>query len=527
MKHQAISPRLRFRSSLLKCCVAATWLFLSVYGLAAQDINEREDLSDALNIAKQSLVFPTDNTSVPLDDPAFGTVSLKNHIGGCVGVSQGDVLELVTIDDEDDNKFILRRLLKPETDADIPGESHTMPCRLNDWLHHSWTGQQGQRDDDGIEQGFDDHCTDGANCPSNCELYYTKAPNASNPAQPDMLGQFWFPSAHPGIGLYDTRLMEQLLSVEESVAIEVTPSGTVSPGVPAYLFTGSSLPIVHGYRKPSVNGTDPDTNITKRSHFSLVFDYTKVPTDYDYMYKVGASYYIRSLELWFQLRSYGPSPACSVANIPSANPDLTPYSGSTLITMKVGYSTTPTGTVQYVTCTQETPSGSNSDANEANEWLWNERKSWGSQYGFAGLGEFHLDTDGFLFFEFKENSLWQNTWGTAADLGGLQFYSIKLRNRTSPAEYCEAVYPIDGQFCIDEMTGELVYYHGVSATCPCSSCYRQRVVCIDFCDPQFGDRKVDNVIAASARTFEDTWEYDPDAIGAWSRWFHQQIFAEC
>lgn len=464
------------------------------------EYQERQDLVTELN-TKLALIQTTSTS----ETVSLNGTELKGIDGTCTEYTSSDHLQLIA---DGNNVKILLQWEDDQRELDVPIESHPLVCDLNSWLGHAGLG--GVRYDTANSRGFESACSvdvatqkyfmiDG-------EDYSGMAGGLLTPwggFRDDRYGVIMNPNETEG-------------AIRGQQLVRVSRRGIVwgSSSMPIEDVEIRTRPVWIGKRTEAViNEENVVLTEIRHAHNVLQFDYRYYdqstnpnpyidPDNQNEVYPpvlgLPKEYYVvadndiakadklDSVVIEFRMNAYA-SPGCTEPQHPKPYP---PSENKASITMTAYYRNNNVPDT-WIRTWQWNEIG-DPDANNDNLWNAYVQNNWSL---FTGIANFDIDQDGDLLFKMKKDG----------DIEKI-FYVVKLRSRKVPSEQCELVFPKNGSFRLDNMTGEVMYDLGSTS---------EKVLCLDFCNPLAGDLMVANVISASAQTFASSWTYDEAEHGTW------------
>ncbi len=470
--------------------------------LGQTEYGKRQTLVSDLNTGLAPIAGETSSSElVSLDG-----ISLKGLDGNCITYTTSDNIELIR---EGDNVRVRLVLEDDQRELDIPVKSHRLVCDLNDWLHHAGAG--GWMVDTANSRGFEWACDQTAPVSATSQKYFMVDGEAYSSFQGGLILPWGgFRDDKYGV-LLNPGEIEGVIRGQQLA--QVTRRGIAfAPGTTTSTVITRTRPVWIGKRRDEIiNSQNVVITEVRHAHNVLQFDYRyydqsvnpNPPADVGINLNepdedASKTYYVvadedmskpnklDSIVLIFQINGYG-TPACTSPSYPAPH---APGLNKSSIIMTAHYN----GGSQWIKKFEWTATG-DPDAN--NDALW-AKYNWEFLNSFAS---FDIDQDGDLLFTMNGSD--GSPMSTDADK---TFYIVKLRSRKVPEERCEQVFPKNGTFRLDDMTGDIMYdYSGVS----------EKLLCLDFCATLSGDLAVANVISASAQTLSSTWNYDEADHGEW------------
>ena len=462
--------------------------------LGQTEYGKRETLVSNLN----TQLAPIANETSSSETVSLDGISLMNLDGTCTTYGSGDYLELIR---EGQNVRVRFELEDDQRELDIPLKSHRIVCDLNDWLHHA--GKAGARTDTANSRGYELACDQTPPVSATSQKYFMI--DGESYSTDDFEGGLdipWggFRNDYYGV-VMDPGETEGVI-IGRQLA-QVSRRGIAWAGVND-VHTRTRPVWIGKRRDETINGQDVVITELRHAHNVLEFDYRYYDQSvnpnpnattgivYPPTIDPSAEFYVVSDEdmakpnkldsivLIFRINGYS-TPACSEPSYPKPH-TVAENKASIVMTAHYDGGSTWERTFKWETV-------GDPDAN--NDGLWG-MYNWDA---FTGIASFDIDQDGDLLFTMKDDADVEKT-----------FYIIKLRSRKVPSEQCEQVFPKNGTFRLDDMTGNIMYdYAGVS----------EKLLCLDFCQTLSGDIAVANVISASAQTLGAVWSYDEDSHGQW------------
>lgn len=497
------------------------WLFVIVFVvvysnsavLSANPVTEREkreslatSLTNAMEIARNGTVN---------DPPVIATIpeglTFRSYTGEC-----HELVEVAfKLVDEASELVRLTVTLRGEADMDIPAYSHRLVCDLNYFLGHTFFGNYRQNwnvDEEG-EIVFIDDANMEANCASNATQKFwmidgNQTYSGSGLKLLNAIAGYWWKPTEA----YSGRLVRIR---DDSQGCILIPAYELAGTIPGWSFMASGNPDkVWIARREQA---DPDRIVLHRAHVKLNFNYAYydgIPSCDEYAYVdafndaminvnsdpnfIPYSKRLATLEMIARMQEY-PSNQCPQGGSAS----ITSHPDHAELVFNITY-TDIGGNPTTVTCTQVFDQhGTDVDAN--NQDLWN-RMQW---YQGRLWGEFGIDPNGVVYFE-------TTTQCSGSTTEPVRMGLIKVRNRAVPPDYCELILTAGGEFCVDDITGEILYMNAGATTCTAQSPLAERIFCFSFCETISGFNTYDNVLGASAQTFRGKWQYDPADHGTWN-----------
>jgi len=456
----------------------------------AAEMTLRRNLATALNQAMANVP-----ATVPIN--SIGLIRLANIYSGCDTLNNLDAADdEVQLVSAGSGMFTLQVLRKPASTMTIAPDSHEMVCDLNGWLWFAW-GTHLYVDTIGAEGK--DSARVGVACLGSTTQQYFMGSMGARPAYTDSV--IWTQqlewSGRDGAGKSytvggDNNVVDNSGAVVSSfLSNNLWSFPTRSPI--AYIGT------FYDDATPTLN----DTAIVKLAQGIIDFHSPQWPSVAANGYPDGAPRRVLtriSINAHTQKYSSDCSDSYDFGGGPAPDP-----SGAG-VTLSLEYKDlSGTDTIQHTIdpfCAHSIVLGT---PDETNDSLW---KFFGWENHVSWLwGRFDIDSLGYLVFRTMSNADCQTP-----DV----FRIMRLRSPAVPAEYCSITLPTGGTFCVDDMTGEIVY-----RTVDCDNGTTYRIPCLEFCEKISGYRTVEGVLAASAVRLSDDWSAEnasflkPKVLDTW------------
>ncbi len=443
-----------------------------------QSISGRRNLAIALNSAMGSLgALPV---TVPIN--SFGPIRISNIYSGCDTVNNtnaaDDEVQLIG----HGTYFTLSVQKKAASTMTIASESHPVVCDLNGWLWYTW-GVKIYENAIGIPAygRIGEDCDDVGNP----QQYYM--------GSIDPLTLTAYTSANDSILYHQVEWFGQADDGAAKPYNIVDNAGSPQLGVLSNDLFRFPIrnPIVYiGSYLPGTPGPK-DTGIAKIAHAKIEFqNYHGADIDAN-GYPDGAARRVLT-EISIEANTEEYDTDCSDAYDFGSGPEPDPGGAGVRLSLKwMNYSTGLVETENNF-CSHDILLGT---PNETNDSLWN-YFHWTNHV--SGMwGKFDIDSLGYLVFQL---------FGPPSSCTRMDTFRImRLRSPDTPPEYCDVSLPINGMFCVDDMTGELIYRVPQTGTPTCSTGTVYKIPCLEFCEKISGYRTIDGVLASSAVKLNDDW----------------------
>lgn len=449
------------------------------------DYSIRQSFVIALQQGKNTIKDLSQGSSifVPITNSTHDAMKLIDFDGSCKTLINDDV-KFFRANDDYITLQVRRRY--PTNDLDVLSNSDEMVCYLNGWLMFAW-GSHVHKDSLGGEKGK--HKI-GERCKNNNQKYYMGKADISNQIDNAL---------HEMLDAYNLEWLgdnDKSYSIMKNNGSSVTVNGNDLFNFPRQ---NSSSNYIHyiGTYKPGINGPQ-DTGLAKVAYSYIEFKnyYTDFRLDVQSNgFPDGESKKIlSSIEISAHTAKYAND--CSITgtgyNLGTGKPIPEMYAGMDMVITYIDYNQTPP---QELTATCAFDFQDISDIDNANDTLWKYFSSADPSVWYNGdyplmdkWARFDIDKYGYIKFYI---------YGTQCSLND-SFRVMRVRNRETPAEYCEVTLPKEGSFSVDNMTGEIIYTDNNNVI--------YSIPCLEFCKKISGYRTVDGVIASSAVRLSDVWD---------------------
>lgn len=386
----------------------------------------------------------------------------------------------------DGELITLKVLRRPSTNnMDVLPGSHRLICRLNGWLLFSWGYYEYN---DFIGEGVEKHEI-GVSCKTAVQNFFMgKAPLNSNGKIKEALqsnSHEWLSESTADDNTYEIFKYDGTPVSNNNGDM----NGTELFNCPRQDATTGDVHYIGKYKDGETEYRD--TGLAKIAYSYIEFkDYENFRNDVqnDQNLLDPQKQILTSIEISAHTEQY--SNDCSFAN-PGYNLQAPPMPQNTAgVSLKITYLDANNISKSLITSYNipQTIQNNQSNPNIANETLWNFFSFSDNTPQISHWVHFDVDHNGYL--KLYLHRLNENLSDS--------FLVFRIRNRATPAEYCEVKLPKGGSFSVDNMTGEIIYTDGANIV--------YSIPCLEFCKKISGYRTVDGVLASSAVKLNDAWD---------------------
>ncbi|MBS1914303.1 MAG: hypothetical protein JST22_20100 [Bacteroidetes bacterium] len=469
-----ISRMCPFRLLLLALVVPA----LGLHSVYAQDTYaERATIVTKLNTKLGLLRAPGATGPEVLNSADIGNLNLRGVFGSCLTVSDDPIITL-GLNPGTTPTVTMRIVTGPSGGRmQIPLNSHRMVCDLEDaWLRRSW----GLTFNDVIGDPVTGYVI-GSGSPCLVSGHFQQAyfMDVLSNISGGSVAQRTRDSIWDRVAEWSIHHNSYTVDQDATLAKLVLSGLAIFPRVDASMFPGEdNLPFI----VQRETGLTRDIGHAKLAYAKVIFRKEQL---------ANLDSVVKSVEIEARIRQYPPT-FCGVQSSPGIlAPD--PDSAYVRITFWIRIHPSDADSTPFYVWKKFATSSPAQD----NIDLWSFFSS-DAQWQLDKMCEFNIDTDGYLYFEAKEESA--HHLGTTTG----KYRIMRLRFPDIPATYCDYTFNLANEFALDAMTGT-IYTTPVGSTDPTQY---ETVPCLDFCKLLSGYRTMTNVIAASAQRFGNTWPYD-------------------
>lgn len=453
--------------SLLIFCISSSIGQMSDYQMRQQLVSA---LQMQLDVAENGIPV-NDSTIVNFSNFSHEALRFLDYDGSCKVFTNN---ELKFINNGDYVTFKALRRYSSNNLNVLPG-SHPMICNLNAWLFFAW-GYSTYKDSLG---GKDGNHKIGEQCQSGTQSYFMGKASLNSAIKKALQAHNleWLSEDQTSWNDYT------MFKYNGDPVANDTINGTNLFECPRQRASSGDIHYIGTY-KLDVNGLR-DTGLAKIAYSKINFkDYANFRADVqnDLSIPNGAKKILTSIEISAHTQEYSPDCSFTAYSLTSL-PKPQSQAGMDL---KIEY-LDANGQFQTVTCSH---SFSESTPDITNATLW-------EYFSFSKINDdthphilhwvnFEVDNNGYLRLYLHGCNQTDS------------FLVFRIRNRATPAEYCEVKLPKNGTFSVDNMTGEIIYTDNQNVVYP--------IPCLEFCKKISGHRTVDGVVASSAVKLSDAWD---------------------
>ena len=463
-------------------------------------LEQRDSLIAELNSKRSALAIDADSTTgdfyYTADLTSLGDLILKRYDNGCDTIRDSNPWDslsdiLLMHDHRYPEQFMLRVPVKGPSTVKIPPGSHRLVCDLNAWLW-LWWGSEYTSTSNALLKNDGDNIV-GSRCDPVGQIYFMGQEDIGDPTarMRDTLNKYgspWWingyeytiPKNSGGLFNLAARYFSEIVTVNKFSYI-----ARRYPGAGGDVDTFKARPAYMEYQVPYHSDVvPPPTTVNRLVGFNIKLQTQKYPSE-----------------------------DC----LDPLTMDPEPLIGEARVTLTIEYLPPGSSTHYFQTCTKAFNGSPSTDpvmeADSNNHALWDFTENWKFYSNILEvMMGFEIDASGFLFL----HKLGLPTVDFGCPPAVDTFWVCQIRDPQAPAEYCETPLPVNGRFCIDPMSGEIVYKSQPGTTPPsCSSttCTTEAVPCLTFCEKLSGFRAMTGVIAAGAQAYSDEWPYDHGIFG--------------